>query len=283
MEEFASANEETLHDETTDFPPSRTRVLFLFPILCGNVLAKETYRVQSGDTISSIAAKSGVTPGELKTANNLKSSRIKANQGLIIPIPKGSTTPESKTPSLLKAALPIENTKRKPTSAEQEIVDNGLARKDAIVAESEKRKQDNADPRDSGKWRNPDEPELLVKIAMGFLGAPYRWGGFSLNGIDCSGLVKKVYQFFDIDLPRTALAQSRIGKRVVRSELAEGDLLFFNTSKRPVSHVGIYIGNNQFIHALSRNTGVRVDNLDTPYYNKRFIRAVRLKERDNVL
>lgn len=258
-------------------------VIFSFLILCGNVLAKETYRVQHGDTIASIAAKSGVTPGALMAANKLKSSRIKATQVLVIPVPQGSATAKSKTSSLLEAALPMENKKREPKAVVQEVADSGLARKEAIVVESDKRKQDNADPRDSGKWRNPDEPELLVKIAMGFLGAPYRWGGFSLNGIDCSGLVKKVYQFFDIDLPRTALAQSRIGKRVVRSELAEGDLLFFNTRRPPVGHVGIYIGNNQFIHALSQNKGVRVDNLDTPYYNKRFVRAVRLMERVDVL
>jgi cell wall-associated NlpC family hydrolase len=70
--------------------------------------------------------------------------------------------------------------------------------------------------------------------------------------------------------------------RVARHELAEGDLLFFNTRKT-FGHVGIYIGNNEFVHASSRKKGVRVDSLNTPYYNRRFIRAVRLKGNDGGL
>jgi len=101
-------------------------------------------------------------------------------------------------------------------------------------------------------------------------------GGSSVTGIDCSAFVQKIYQFFNIDLPRTAFEQSHVGMRVARGDLAEGDLLFFNTRK-PVGRVGIYIGNNQFVHAASRKKGVWVDDLNTPYYDRRFIRAVRLK------
>ena len=125
-------------------------------------------------------------------------------------------------------------------------------------------------------WSSPEEPKLLVKAAMGFLGAPYRLGGSSLKGIDCSGLVKKIYAAFSIDLPRTAYEQSRIGMRVSRKELVEGDLLFFNT-RRSFGHVGIYIGDNKFIHAASQKRGVRVSSLNESYFNKRFVRAVRLK------
>ena len=89
--------------------------------------------------------------------------------------------------------------------------------------------------------------------------------------------MKKIYQFFNIDLPRTAFEQYHVGMRVPRNDLTEGDLIFFKTRK-PVGHVGIYIGNNQFVHACSRKKGVRVDSLDTSYYDRRFIRAVRLKE-----
>jgi peptidoglycan endopeptidase LytE len=256
-------------------------VFFVTLILCGTVLAKETYQVQQGDTISAIAAKTGATPGALKAANNLKGSRIKANQFLVIPAPEDRTASKSKASPLREAESTVESAKSEPTREAQEAADIGLT-PEGTFAENGKRTQDNGAHRDSGKWCNPDEPKLLVKAAMGFLGAPYRMGGFSVNGIDCSGLVKKIYQFFDIDLPRTAIEQSRIGMRVARSELAEGDLLFFNTRKPPIGHVGIYIGNNQFIHALSRNKGVRVDNLNKPYYNKRFIRAVRLMERDDL-
>jgi Cell wall-associated hydrolases (invasion-associated proteins) len=117
-------------------------------------------------------------------------------------------------------------------------------------------------------------------VATGFLGAPYRLGGSSLKGIDCSAFVRKIYQIFDIDLPRNARAQSKIGISIDREELVEGDLVFFRT-RRPLGHVGIYIGNNEFVHASSTNRVVRIDRMDTPYFQKRFQRAVRIKGLDN--
>ncbi|MHB8770313.1 MAG: C40 family peptidase [Syntrophales bacterium] len=132
-----------------------------------------------------------------------------------------------------------------------------------------------------GRWDNPDQQRLLVQVAMGFLGTPYRLGGSSTKGIDCSGFVKKTYQFFNINLPRTVAAQSRVGVRVKRSELAIGDLLFFDM-RRSLGHVGIYVGNDKFIHASSCKRGVHVDNLNNRYFSKRFARAVRLKGSDAV-
>jgi peptidoglycan endopeptidase LytE len=311
--------------------------LFTSLILCGNALAKETYPVQPGDTIAGIAAKTGVTQKELKAANNLKGSRLQANQILVIPRHKGSKTVKSKPSSIARMELysvkkgetlagisrktgipvaeirevnriqgnvlkvgqklslrkkpgreiassaPLEYTKSgiNPASEmeEEEEADDLLTPEEAW-AEIEKRKQDSEAL--LGKWSNPDEPKLLVKVAMGFLGAPYRLGGSSVTGIDCSAFVQKIYQFFNIDLPRTAFEQYHVGMRVARNELVEGDLIFFKTRK-PVGHVGIYIGNNQFVHAASRKKGVRVDDLNTPYYDRRFIRAVRLKGSDDAL
>jgi cell wall-associated NlpC family hydrolase len=130
-----------------------------------------------------------------------------------------------------------------------------------------------------GKWRDPEERNLVVKVAKGFLGAPYRLGGSSVQGLDCSGFVRKIYEFFDVNLPRTAREQAKVGMKVAKEELTEGDLVFFNT-RRAFGHVGIYIGNNQFVHASSgkKDRHVRIDSLDKPYYNQRFIKAVRLKD-----
>jgi peptidoglycan endopeptidase LytE len=121
-----------------------------------------------------------------------------------------------------------------------------------------------------------------VKVATAFLGAPYRWGGVSLKGLDCSAFVKKIYELFDVTLPRTAREQAYVGTTVAREDMIEGDLVFFNT-RRSFGHVGIYIGNNEFVHASSGNRIVRIDNLNESYFNKRFVKAVRLKGLDEVL
>ncbi|PKN05976.1 MAG: peptidoglycan endopeptidase, partial [Deltaproteobacteria bacterium HGW-Deltaproteobacteria-7] len=130
------------------------------------------------------------------------------------------------------------------------------------------------------KWNSPDEMQLFVKVATGYIGAPYRFGGSSLKGIDCSSFVQKIYRIFDIQLPRNAAQQSKVGISISRENLTQGDLVFFHT-KRSLGHVGIYIGNNEFVHASSKSKGVRIDSLETPYYQKRFQRAVRVKGLDN--
>jgi peptidoglycan DL-endopeptidase LytE len=131
-----------------------------------------------------------------------------------------------------------------------------------------------------GKWSSDDERKLFVKVATGFLGAPYRLGGSTIRGIDCSAFVRKIYNFFDIELPRTAREQSHVGRNIDKAELVEGDLVFFRT-RREFGHVGIYIGNHEFVHASSRDRVVRIDSLDSPYFHKRFVRAVRVKGLDN--
>lgn len=231
---------------------------------------EEFYRVSKGDTLAHIAKRTGVSVTELRELNRLQGSALKIGQKLSLAKRQERDTPPG----------PMEHeTNQLIADPEEEEEDGGIATEEAL-AEIERRKQESAAL--LGNWTNPDEPKLLVKVAMGFLGAPYRLGGYSVTGLDCSGFVKKIYQVFNIDLPRTAFEQSHVGLRVSRSELVEGDLLFFNT-RRKLGHVGIYIGNNEFVHASSRKRGVRVDNLNMPYYNKRFVRAVRLKGSDEGL
>jgi cell wall-associated NlpC family hydrolase len=115
-------------------------------------------------------------------------------------------------------------------------------------------------------------------VVKTFLGVPYRLGGSTLKGLDCSAFVKRVFEIFNVQLPRTAREQLRIGKKVGRGELEEGDVVFFKTRRANNAHVGIYIGNNEFVHASYRSKEVRVDNLDTPYFNQRFINGMRIIE-----
>jgi len=127
--------------------------------------------------------------------------------------------------------------------------------------------------------QEPTVPTLrdrVVEAGLEAIGTPYSWGGDDADGFDCSGLVLYVYrEIAGLELPRTARQQRAQGK-VVRSkqQLRPGDLVFFATRGRGVtSHVGIYIGQNRFVHAPRRGTKVRVDELQNPYWSKRYLGA----------
>ena len=115
--------------------------------------------------------------------------------------------------------------------------------------------------------------ETLFDKGFSFLGIRYLHGGDgpSTGGFDCSGLVRKVFgDALGLNLPRTAAEMAKLGNRVNREELKPGDLVFFNTMRRAFSHVGIYLGENRFLHAPSTGGFVRVENMDNAYWLKRF-------------
>ena len=129
-------------------------------------------------------------------------------------------------------------------------------------------------------WKSEDERGTLVKVAKSFAGAPYRYGGDSVRGLDCSAFVKKMYEIFEVQLPRSAREQFCAGPRVSKDQLVTGDLVFFRTKHfaHYPTHVGIYIGDNCFIHASSVfGRGVKVDNLSEAYFARTFLGAVRVK------
>jgi cell wall-associated NlpC family hydrolase len=118
----------------------------------------------------------------------------------------------------------------------------------------------------------------LVVNALSFLGVKYRYGGDSArNGFDCSGFVRYIYQeTLGLVLPHNAAEQAREGEKITESQLRPGDLVFFNTLRRAFSHVGIYIGNGQFIHSPRPGQTIRIEDLDAPYWAKRFDGARRI-------
>ena len=121
----------------------------------------------------------------------------------------------------------------------------------------------------------------VLASAMSLEGIKYKYGGASpATGFDCSGFVNYVYnKAANLKLPRTAKGISRFGENVSKDELVPGDLVFFNTAKRAFSHVGIYIGDGNFIHAPSRGGVVRVESMQSGYWETRFNGAKRL---DNI-
>jgi cell wall-associated NlpC family hydrolase len=114
----------------------------------------------------------------------------------------------------------------------------------------------------------------LTRNAMRFLGVPYVFGGTSANGFDCSGYVQHVFALLGLEIPRTADAQYDAGRRV-RGPIAPGDLVFFQTYSSGPSHVGIYLGNDRFVHA-STSHGVIVSSLHESYWSARYLGAKRL-------
>ena len=120
-----------------------------------------------------------------------------------------------------------------------------------------------------------DTGKTVVKMAEEFIGTPYRSGGTTTNGVDCSGLAFAVYRRVGVKLPRTSDAQARSGNHIDRGQLRAGDLVFFGSGSN-VSHVGIYADGGEFIHASTRARSVRFDRLDNKYFRNRYIGARRV-------
>lgn len=115
----------------------------------------------------------------------------------------------------------------------------------------------------------------IVERAEDFIGVPYRWGGSSpRDGFDCSGFTMAVYRLNGLNLPRSSSAQWTAGSRVDRHQLSKADLVFFATSGgKRISHVGIYVGENKFIHAPGRNKRISVSSLSNTYFKQRYVGA----------
>ena len=293
-------------------------VLFLLIGFSREGWAKELYTVKPGDTLYEISKSLGVGIEALKKANALSGDAIKPKQVLIIPSPRDKKSPKRLLASTVngsseemdsyvvkkgdslysiskKVGIPLEEIKKINglRTSGLKIGQILLLSEDDGISEEAKEARDGEEIAEAsqtegekeglvaspplGKWSNLEERNLLVRVAKTFLGAPYKLGGSTLKGIDCSAFVKKIYEIFNIQLPRTTREQFKVGKKVEKDQLEEGDLVFFKRHGNR-AHVGIYLGDNQFVHASSYSREVKIDHLDVPYYSQRFLRGVRVKE-----
>jgi len=133
-----------------------------------------------------------------------------------------------------------------------------------------------APPGGATALRNPAAGYGVAGTALSLRGAPYRNGGSDPAGFDCSGFVKYVFGQNGISVPRTVSEQFQAGRQVGGPQLEAGDLVFFSTSGRGASHVGIAIGGDEFVHAPSGYGEVRVERMSAPYWSTRFIGARRV-------
>ncbi|MBN1665302.1 MAG: LysM peptidoglycan-binding domain-containing protein [Deltaproteobacteria bacterium] len=229
----------------------------------------QSYIVKKGDNLYAIAKKTGHSVDKIKKMNHLRSNALKIGQKLVLVMPVA----ENNTLNEVQVAIV---SKTSQGEAEDDL-DDELEEGDSGLSAEKAEEIKNASSKPLGTWSR-DEQKLFVRVAVGFMGTPYKFGGQSVRGLDCSAFVKKIYEFFEVQLPRTAREQAHVGMSVPRDELQEGDLVFFNT-KRAFGHVGIYIGGNKFVHASFKQKQVRVDQL-MGYYDRRFAKAVRLKKFD---
>jgi peptidoglycan endopeptidase LytE len=219
---------------------------------------REVYVVKKGDTLAGVSDKTGVPASEIRKTNGLQSSKLKAGQRLVLRKPPARAIESDDD---LEEAGSIE-------AGELAGIGENLESPDAIASIP------------LSRWKEPGERDLFVKVVKSYEGVPYKMGGNSMRGIDCSAFTRKVYGIFSIDLPRTAREQLRCGKRVGRDSLDTGDLVFFQTRRNRI-HVGIFLGGSEFFHLSSRNRAGKVDSLDSTYFSTRFISGIRLKEADH--
>ncbi len=263
------------------------------------------YKVKKGDTLGKIANKFDVPLSKLKSANGFKSNKLMA--GKVITIPgasnKGFVRDGSHKPIFLNRRYVVKKgdnlhvlSKKFDTSVSSIKRASGIKGSSIRIGQvltipAKEQYIDTSDENLSKSYStinrngyNGKGSELygsrdnIINVAKRFLGAPYKFGGTSpVRGIDCSAFVNKVFDFFNVELPRTARDIYKVGQSVDKSELATGDLVFFQTYASYPSHVGIYINNDEFIHASSAAKKVTIDSMNRSYYRKRYIGAKRIE------
>jgi cell wall-associated NlpC family hydrolase len=249
-------------------------VLAAIPVVS---LADATHVVRKGDTLGKIARAHHVSVAKIRAANALDGTRLPVGTTLVLPGGMAdSKRRNARTGADSKGTTLRTGTWKPPTEAELAELARGAEKTVDTTLHP-------AFAASHGVAASPDVSiadesikDRLLRVAQRMLAVPYRFGGTTLWGLDCSGFVQKAFAFLDLGLPRTAREQFREGLQVSKADLLAGDLVFFRTYAKYPSHVGIYLGDNRFIHASARDRKVTIDNLDEPYYMKHYIGAKRL-------
>ena len=254
--------------------------------------------VRKGDTLGKIARAHHVSVAKIRAANGIDGTRLSVGTKLVLPgvkaKPKQRKARSGKgRPGAVRATTPAEEP---PPDAQLTLADPQGSTPhigawkpptEAELAELARapKAANTASPAVAAPQETPTAVESikdrLLRVARGMLAVPYRFGGTTLWGLDCSGFVQKTFAFLNLDLPRSAREQFREGAMVAKTDLSPGDLVFFRTYAKYASHVGIYLGDNRFVHASSRDRKVTIDSLDTPYYMKHYLGAKRLLFEEN--
>ncbi|MBI5967383.1 MAG: peptidoglycan endopeptidase [Deltaproteobacteria bacterium] len=232
--------------------------VFFFLLFAPPAKAEFIHAVKPGESLSSIAKKFHRSVAQVQEANELDGEKLHPGQRLVTAA--GHSLPVNLPEGGVEVETNIQEPEGKKIEAGAEVPKAQASKYGFLVEEK--------------------EGQLLVRVARGFLGLKYRRGGTGINGMDCSAFVQKVFQIFGIDLPRTVREQFQVGFEVAREAIQTGDLVFFKRGKTPrPTHVGIYIGDGQFIHTSLGKQRVEIDSLESRYFSVRFVGAKRIEEK----
>lgn len=265
----------------------RERIILTAKVKKENKIKVVKYAIKKGDTLFTIARKHKTSVAEVRKTNKLKIGE-KLYLGRVLRVPTNTYKAEVSTADIARVRYAkkkkikfhkkkkrVRFSKRKIKTKKRKILVNNAHSKRAKTYRGSKRKKyELGDIFYSHLNKSTRKSSKIISLAKKKLGRRYVWGATGgRNTFDCSGLTTYVYKKNGIKLPRRAIAQSKVGKRISRKNLKKGDLIFFDTSRRRkgyVNHVGIYIGNNQFIHASSAKKKVVITSLSKPFYSQRF-------------
>jgi cell wall-associated NlpC family hydrolase len=223
--------------------------------------ATKSYKVKKSDSLYSIAKCNGTTIEDLKKANHISSNKsLKVGQILLL-----STSSKDSHTKTIKLTQKHDKLEIRKASSNRVVLEPKPTKKSFLALFGEE------DILSTG--RTSTKQKAIPQAAKKYLGKRYVLGATGPYNFDCSGFTSYVCKKNGVSLPRTSIDQSRVGKKVARSNLKAGDLIFFDTSRSRrgyVNHVGIYMGNNKFIHASSSKRKVIITTLDGSFYDSRF-------------
>lgn len=222
--------------------------------------AETLYSARKGDTLTSVARRHQLSIEQLVKANPAQNAASQLAEGIILVIPDGEERPAQEVAAPKATAVRIEGANQVALAGEDEFV---------LDRNGDYRRRPSLNSR-RGMLLNG-----VTRSANRFMGTPYVFGGTSERGIDCSGFTMRVFLMNGIQLPRTADVQYGVGSPVAKGKEEPGDLVFFETYCPGPSHVGIYLGGGNFIHASS-SRGVTVSSLGDSYYKSRYLGAKRV-------
>lgn len=237
-----------------------------------NDLKSTTYTVKSGDTLWEIAYSNGVTLSELKSMNGLRNDYIRTGQQLVIKSNLNTFEPSSTATNTytVKSGDTLWSIATQHQLSISQLKTYNQLSSDTIYVNQVLKLTSNGTETLPSSETSFSKIDKLINEAHKYMSVPYKWGGSTPEGFDCSGYLNFVYSHAGVSIPRTVATIWNETKAVSSPNI--GDIVFYNTMGSGASHAGIYIGNDQFIGSQS-STGVAIVDMNSSYWSSKYIGA----------